>query len=187
MQKKSENLNTKVKVIKDKKYFNAPVNSDGNPYWIPIVVKNKSYLLGFINSYQFISDIYDISVKDIEIAISSDRLNDVLMDGTRIQTLTRKELKEKLKFLYFTEVKENHPENNTNILNQYYLSVSCVNCGMFYGFKNEAEVPEKDFTCDVCGNSLIMYVDEYDDYFSFDGNSGDVEKIVEEINKEQSD
>jgi len=176
--------NNKVKIINNKKYFNAPLNKEGKLYWIPIVVKNKSYLLGFINAYHLVSEMYDISIQDMYIAISSDRFNDVLTDGSRIHNLTRKEFKTKLKKMYFSPNNEKHPENDSDILNQYFLSVSCVGCGMFYGFKEENDVPEKDLICDVCGNTLISYIHDDDDYFDFDGDAGDVEKIVEEINKE---
>lgn len=178
--------NNKVKIVENNKFFNTPLNEKGEPYWIPIVVKDKSYLLGFINSYRFITELYDIDIRDVQIAISSDRFNDVLTDGSRIHKLTREELKKKLKEMYFDKNKEIHPENDTNILEQYYLSVSCVSCGMFHGFKEEDEIPEDDFKCSLCGNTLISYVHEYDEYFDFDGDSGDVEKIVEEINKENN-
>lgn len=180
----SKKLNDKVKIIDNKKLFNPPLNKDGKPYWIPIVVRDKSYLLGFINAYRFIEKMCEIEIQDVDIVTSSDRFNDILTDGTRIHTLTREKLKLKLKELFFKSHEEKHPENNTTALEQYYLYVSCVNCGMFYGFKKEHDVPEHDLKCDVCDNVLISYINESDDYFDFDGDPGDIETIVEEINKE---
>jgi len=186
MQKKSKLLNNKIKMINDKKYFNSPIDKEGNPYWIPIVIRNKDYLLGFINAYHFISDLHIIDINDMEIALSSDRFNDVLINGTRIQSLTRQQLKQTIKKLYFDTPKENHPENKENILNDYYLTINCVNCGMFYAFKNENEVPENDFVCSTCDRTLISYINESDDYFTFDGDSGDIDEIVSELNNENN-
>ena len=184
MQEKSNN---KVRLYKKKKYFNMPLDTNNKPYWIPIVVKDKSYLLGFINACQFISEMHEIETNEMEVALSSDRLNDVLMDGSRMQDLTRNQLKNKLKELYFKTHTYKHPENNVNVLEEYYLALSCVNCGMFVGFHTEHEVPEHDLKCDVCDNTLISYINEDDDYFDFEGDIGDVDNIVEEINKENED
>lgn len=184
MIEKIKKINNKIKMIKDKKYFNAPLNKEGREYWIPVVVKNKSYLLGFIEAFATISEIHDISISDTEIALSSDRFNDILMDGSRIQNLSRNQLKEKIKKIILS-TKEEHEENSEDILKDYLLSVSCPNCGMFYGFKTENEIPEKDFQCNICDNMVIIYTNVNDDYFDFDGKSGDIEQIVEEISKEE--
>jgi hypothetical protein len=177
-------INNKVRVVKNKKYFNAPLDDNKKPYWIPIVVKDKSYLLGFINAYHFLSGMHGFPTTDIEIALSSDRFNDVLIDGTRIQHLSRKQLKDKIRDMFFNE-KIKHPENADDILDEYYLSLSCTNCGMFYPFKTEDDVPDEDLKCNICDNTIISYVYENDDFFDFDGVTGDVDKIVDEINKEK--
>lgn len=187
MRKKPKLINEKVRVIKDKKYFNSPLDEKNKPYWIPVVVKDKSYLLGFINAYHFFTDLHALPSHDMEIALSSDRFNDILTDGTRMHNLTRVQLKTKLKELYFASKGEDHPENKGNILEHYYMSFSCAKCGMFYAFKNEDEIPEDDFKCVTCDNTLISYIHENDEYFNFDGDAGDVDKIVEEINKEKGD
>ena len=186
MRKKPELLRDKVKIIKGKKYFNTPLDENNKPYWIPIVVKDKSYLLGFINAYHFICDVrgYEGDKIELEMALGSDRFNDVLTDGSRIKNLNREQLKKKIKKIYFDNETNNHPENSEGILNQYYLSFSC-NCGMFFAFKEENEIPEEDFKCVTCGRTLISYVHENDDYFNFDGIVGDVDKIIEEINNER--
>jgi len=182
-----EKPNNKVRLYKKKKYFNSPLNKDNKPYWIPIVVRNKSFLLGFINAYHVINEMHDIEMNGMEVSLSSDRFNDILMDGSRMQNLTRSQLKNKLKEMYFKTHTTKHQENSGNILDEYYMSLNCINCGMFYGFHNETEVPENDFKCDVCDNVLISYINEDDDYFDFEGDIGDVDNIVEEINKEIED
>ena len=84
-----ENDNDKVVVVGDKKYFKSPPDEEGKPYWIPIVVKDKSYLLGYMNAYMFISEVYEIDPNDLQVALSSVRFNDILIDGSRIENLTK--------------------------------------------------------------------------------------------------
>lgn len=177
-------MNKKIKMLDGKKYLNAPVDSNNKPYWIPIVAKDKSYLLGFINAYHFLTGMHGIPSTDMEVALSSDRFNDVLLDGSRIQNLSRKELKVKIRELFFDDI-GNHPENSEDILDEYYLSLSCSNCGMFYPFKTDEDVPEEDYQCNVCGNTIILYIHENDDTFEYDGTIGDVDKIVDEIKNEK--
>jgi len=185
MKRSPKSTNNKVRIEKNKKYFNSPLDENNNPYWVPIVTKDKSYLLGFINAYRFVADLHGMPPSDLIIALSSDRFNDIMIDGSRIHKSTKKQLKEKFKKWYYDEDRESdHSENDENILDEYFLSISCPNCNMFYAFKNDKEIPDVDFKCATCGQTLISYTYESDDYFDFDGDASMVEEIVDEINKE---
>jgi len=175
----------KIKMVNNKKYFNTPLDENGKPYWIPIVVKNKDFLLGFIEAYNVASASFGIPIEDMELLLSSDRLNDVLMDGTRIGNITRAELKSKLKkFIYKPDKDENHPDNSAKILDEQILMIDCPNCGMFYSFKEEEDIPKKDTYCVTCGRAIIIYTNRTDNFFHYDGKQMDMEKVINEIHKE---
>ena len=182
MDKKAHN---KIKMINKKKYFNPPLTEKGQVYWIPIVVKNKDFLLGFIEAYNVASASFGIPIDDMELLMSSDRLNDVLMDGSRIREITRAELKQKLKdFIFKPEKDDKHPDNNAKILEDQLLMVDCPNCGMFYSFKEEQDIPKADTYCVTCGRAIIMYTNRDDSFFHYDGKQIDMEKVIAEIHKE---
>lgn len=176
-------MNDKVKIINDKKYFNAPLDENNKPYWIPIVIKNKDYLIGFMNAYDLVCDLHGFNRKEIDISLSSDRFNDILLDGTRMQTLSREELKKKLRILFYSHINATHQENSADVLSDDFLSVSCT-CGMYYSFKDENDIPLEDTKCTTCGKYILMYTNMNDSEFTFDGESGDINKIIKELNNE---
>lgn len=181
-------INNKIMTKGNKKYFNPPTDENNNPYWIPVVVKDKSYLLGFIEAFRIIHELSNPHKIELELTLSSDRFNDILMDGSRIQNLTREQLKDKIRNIMFPETTpEDHTENSQEILKEYLLNVSCPKCGMFYGFKTEEEIPKTDFKCNICNRYVLMYTNKNDDYFDFYGQQGDIEEIVAELNNENID
>ena len=176
----SRSYSEKAIVENGKMYFNPPLDENKNPYWIPIVVKNRDYLLGYIHGYNFISEMTGTTLKEMHISISSDRFNDILSDGSRIQNLSRVELKEKIRNFYNNS---EHPDNADDILEDHLLSLSC-SCGIYYTFDGKDEIPEKDTCCSTCNKSIIEYTHRDDDCFEYDGEQGDVEAIIKELNDE---
>ncbi len=163
------------------KEFNPPKDKDGNIYWIPVVAKNRDYLLGYIDSYKLLASVYDVPLSEISKTISSDRFNDILSDGTSISGMTKEELKEKVKNIIFKVDRSDNDENDESIYDEYLLNLDC-SCGMFYGFKEYKEIPFKNMACPQCGKLLIYYT--YMNDFDFeDKNKKEIlEEIIAEIN-----
>lgn len=170
--------------LKKLKIFKAPVDEKGKPYWVPIVVKNKEYLIGYLECYRTMCASHGLNPDDLIVALGSDRLNDILPDGSKIKNLTRIELKRKVKDMMMKPVRDDHPENQDDLYMDNALAMGCKNCGMFYLFKEHEEIPENDFACSCCSRELIIYTETYDDDFDYDGEEGQIEEIVSEIQKE---
>jgi len=166
--------------------YNAPKDEYGKEYWVPIVVKNKEYLVGFILSQIIFKDIITEAMQsetnnpnirlnvDIIEELSSGRLNDVLLDGRRESTLTNVEKQEFLQTIISQKVSEysnknEHVENKKQNLS--ILNIDCL-CGYgYYSWKNVKDIPDTDFKCQCCGKYLIQYTGHYDHEFIFDDNS----------------
>lgn len=166
------------------KTFDAPKDENGKPYWVPIVVKNRDYLVGFTEAYRLLANIYSVPLSELSKTISSDRFNDVLFDGSRIKDISKKELKEKVRNMIFIPDREEHVENDGEVYEQNLLTVECEHCGMFYSFKNCKEIPDVSTDCQICGRKLIIYTDLDDEDIEYEGEGQEViENIVNEIHQ----
>lgn len=171
--------------------YKPPKDSKGNVLWVPIVVKNKDYLIGFLDSMHIASTLYDIPGTELVASLSSDRLNDVLPDGRRIGKISKKEFKTYIKGMMdktkeLSVLSQNNADFSPKILNDYFLTIDC-SCGNFYAFSSVAELPEDSFDCGICKKRLIDYTERDDEEYEFDGDPGDVEGIVTEITDEMDD
>ena len=79
--------------------YDPPKDKNQKPYWVPIVAKNKDYLIGFLDGVHIALDMLDASFIGLQIALGSDRLNDILPDGRRISNLSKTEFKNILTYL----------------------------------------------------------------------------------------
>ena len=152
------------------KKFKAPLDKNKKPYWIPIVVENKDILVAFMTGANSVLNAFELSKKDIDLMFGSERFNDVLPDGRRVGDMSDSEI---VKYINTNLVKEEpqpHIENNPEILKDYYLAVDCT-CGMFYGFNNINELPDKDMCCGVCEKKVIVYTGMKDSEFIYDGST----------------
>lgn len=173
--------------------YEPPVNYEGHPYWIPIVMKNKDQLVGFLNSIYMITEQVGLDAESFFSALSSERFNDVLRDGRRGSDLTDASFKEYVKELMTEDMKkmdmrDEHEGCSPLILMDYYLSVSCT-CGNFYGFKEVTDIPSHSMRCDMCNRTLIDYTGKDDDEIAYDGTEHlkrEVEEIIEEVREELS-
>lgn len=153
--------------------FEAPVDEYGNPYWIPVVAKNKDWLVGClygyhscgvqINSAMNLNGI-DLNFQITEFPINSYRYNNILQTGQDSSKISTKELEE-----YFNNINNQtmmrtaveHTENQVPIS---FLKADCT-CGLgFYSWENEQEIPDTNFKCSNCGKLVILYtnIDECD-------------------------
>lgn len=159
--------------------YKAPT-IDNKVYWVPIVAKNRDYLMGYIKGCQNVEDIIldslnnagmDLKGLHIDLCLDSSRFNDVLENGLRESDLSREEINryyEKLIKQKFERVTEKHPENEAGILDAYFLTVECP-CGLgIYSFQRN-EIPDKQFKCAECGRIIIDYTGHDDFEYDFDG------------------
>jgi predicted RNA-binding Zn-ribbon protein involved in translation (DUF1610 family) len=165
-----------VKRIEEDVYdYIPPVDEKGDVYWVPYVVKNRDFLIGFLKGKIISNIIFDTVMEnmDIDIAINVDEITmdskrfcDVLPNGKRLRDLTeqdfenymREDIKRSMEYY-----ESNNKENDLNILDVSLLSFDCPNCGGYYSFEKEQDVPDQDFSCSICGHNLILYtgVDDY--------------------------
>lgn len=161
--------------------YQPPLDEKGKPYWVPVVVKDKAYLVGYLDAFSYLLFVLDFP-GEIDLNLDSSRLNDVLDDGSRLGDLTTQQIENKLveaanRMVPGDQKKKQkaHPDNKVGVLKPAYLEFDCE-CGMYYAFHNKHEIPEENFKCGVCSRVLIDYVGHSDDEYDFDG---DEEKIAE--------
>lgn len=164
----------------NKKRFKAPTKNK-EAYWIPVVVKNKDYLLGFLISHKINMLIDECHPFNIFRTLSSDRFNDILPNGERIKNLTDEQLKGRLiDIIIRNSIHETHPENDYKIYYDNLLNITCF-CGMPYNFKDEKDLPEESIKCPECKRFIIYYTGCSDDKFFYTGDRERLEKVMAEI------
>lgn len=171
-------------MIKENKMKYASPLRNKRPYWIPIVCKNRDYLIGYLNGIDLVeftlADIFkqlkiDFNFKDLDLFLDSSRFNDALEDGRREHELGEEEKKN-----LFIKMFQNNLNNMSN--NEYkenntkyndVLRIECV-CGLgFYGWKEYDDIPAEQFTCSECGRVLIDYTGNDDYKYEFDGGQNE--------------
>jgi len=157
----------------------TPPEFKGNPQWVPIVVKNKDFLVGYISGLNLIQDLMldalensdiDVDLRGISLCLDSSRFNDVLENGKRESECSDEEIQKYYKDMVeekINMVEEKHPDNTG--FENCFLEVECP-CGLgIYMFKTPDEVPEIPFKCQVCGRTVIDYTGYPDSSFKYDG------------------
>jgi len=158
-----------------------PPKKDDKSQWVPVVVKDKDWLVGYISGIQLIESLIadslqengiEINLKGIDLCLDSSRFNDILENGKRESSCSKEEIKNYYRDLIeekITMVKEKHPDNY-DVFDGCFLEVEC-SCGLgIYSFKTPQEVPDKQFRCQICGNVIIDYTGYDDEEFDYDGN-----------------
>lgn len=155
-----------------------PHTLNNKPYWVPIVVKNRDYLIGYLKGIKLIENILSDSLKVvglnlnldiIDLFLDSSRFNDILEDGRR-----ESELNENEKKAILIDIIKNktHKLNNFHVENETeyddLLNIDCK-CGLgYYSWKEEFDIPIENFKCSICGKLLIEYTDHDDSEYVFD-------------------
>ena len=158
--------------------YNAPRDKNGKAYWIPVVIKNKDYLMGYIKGVECVEGLLSDSLKSMGVDIDfnvadmfldSSRFNDVLEDGRRESEISDDERKEFLINLVkekLDRTASGHVENDIKYTDP--LAVDCT-CGLgFYSWKWD-EIPSETFKCEICNKILIDYTNHNDFEYQFDG------------------
>lgn len=179
---------------KDLKFYSAPKDEKGNPIWIPLVIKNKDALIGFIDGVNITDSIYDVDRDSIFYSLSSERFNDTTQSGKRMRDMTGAEFTKHAQSLIQNGFDRAAAMSADNCgLDDFILTISC-SCGNFVGFSDTDSLPEKGMNCDLCGKVMIQYTNENDDAFVYDGISGrnneavfDVINSLEPVNEEEQD
>lgn len=177
--------------------YNPPL-FEGKPIWVPIVVKNKNWLVGYISGIQMIESIIagsleengvEINFRGLDLCLDSSRFNDIMEDGKRESQCSRSEVKkyyERVINEKLDMIKEHHPDNGS-VLEDYFLEVEC-SCGFgVYLFKTPKEIPSEKFICKICGKVVIDYTKKNDEDFDYDGDSSKRFEIISEELSKQSE
>jgi hypothetical protein len=170
----------------EKAIYIPPTDENGKFYWVPVVAKNKDYLLGFLNGMEMTMITLQI-FDDLNPALGSERFNDILPNGKRVGKMSKSEFKDHVKSAILDEqervkARKNHPDHDPGILN-YFFHVSC-SCGNFYGFNTPNDVPDDNLRCDWCDKLLFHYLNKDDSFFKYNGPDIDVNETVELVKKE---
>jgi hypothetical protein len=171
-------------------HYQPPVMNN-KPVYVPIVIKNRDYLLGYIKGREiskFITDIVSTSLNTyikidtnlIDNCLDSTRFNDILDNDKKrsecsedeIHDLLLNKFKERIEKDLCQETK--HADNVDDVLDDYVLILECPSCGLgFYYFKKNDDIPHENFACKECGRVLIHYTDHDDNEYEFDGQKED--------------
>jgi hypothetical protein len=170
----------------NKAIYIPPTDENGKFYWVPVVIKNKDYLLGFLTGMESAMIALQI-YEELNPSLGSERFNDILPDGRRIGNMSRSEFKDHVKTSILDEqesllVRENHPDHNPDVLD-YFFHVSCY-CGNFYGFHEPEDIPEENLHCDWCDKILFHYTNKDDTDFQYDGSENDTANVIKAVKQE---
>lgn len=138
-------------------------------YYVPVVVKNRDYLIGFLDAVSSFAGIFEIDFT----ALDSMRFTDVLPNGQRRRDLTPLQILEVLSDEdEVNNVKENVKE--IEVVQIPYLEVNCK-CGNYISLNHPDELPKTTRCCELCNKVLIDYTGHDQDEYEYDG---DLEKMM---------
>lgn len=138
-------------------------------YYVPVVAKNKDYLVGFLDALSSMSPLFEVDFT----ALDSMRLNDILPNNQRRRNLTDEQIRETI---FEQQVRNNLletaklPKEDEEIP---FLEVHC-NCGNYMKFDHPDQIPKTSLRCELCSNILIDYTGADQDDYEYDG---DIERM----------
>lgn len=170
-------------------------------YFVPVVVKNRDRLIGFLDSFVAMMEC-GISMDDIIWPLDSTRFSDILPSGNRASEISDEELDSEIKRQFSKkEIKEIVPgskpiEDSRRVVEiegekiefldlskVKYLELNC-SCGNYYSFNGPENIPVRSLHCDLCGKVLIDYTHKEDEEFIYDGVLEDVDDDDDDDEKE---
>jgi len=159
-----------------------PPKINKKPQFVPIVAKNKDWLVGYISGIKMIENLIvetlkdngiEINLKGIDLCLDSSRFNDIMENGKRESKCSEEEIREYYKEIIKNKIiclHESHPDNVEEIFCGNFLEVECT-CGFgVYFFKDVTDVPDEQFKCQNCGRVIIDYSGHDDEDYDYDGN-----------------
>lgn len=156
-------------------------------YFVPVVVKNRDYLIGYLNAL----DNFTIGQSKIDVVLtqSSAKFNDILPGGLRRRNIPlEKQIQVMIDYRMNMSVLEN-PEAEEEFKDDAFFEVNCE-CGNYVSFKTAEEIPTHSFVCELCGKHMIDYTNRNDSDFMYDGdkeNHLDFMEVVEMLFGEDDD
>lgn len=138
-------------------------------YFVPVVVKNRDYLVGFLTALDAFS--LGSSKIDMVLSESSAKFNDVLPGGLRRRNIS---LEDQIGIMIDYRMKMSAVEDFENLeeleaREDKFLEINCE-CGNYYSFDSAEQIPSSSLKCDICGKHLIDYTNRNDADFEYDGN-----------------
>jgi len=137
-------------------------------YFVPVVVKNRDYLVGFLNSLNNFS--LGSSKFDFVLNESSVKFNDILPGGVRRREI---DLEQQINLMIDYRLKMSVVEDVESIVDSEeddkYLELNCE-CGNYVSFDSATDIPTHSYKCDICGKVLIDYTNTNDEDFIYDGD-----------------
>ena len=130
-------------------------------YYVPVVVKNRDYLIGFLDAVSAISEEMEVDFT----ALDSMRMTDVLPSGKRRRDLNPLEIMEDLASSLEGTVVES---TQTAYVEQPYFEVHCE-CGNYIRFNTPHELPTVTRKCEICNKVMIDYTGHDQDDYDYDG------------------
>ena len=157
--------------------YEAPVDIDGNPYYVPVVAKNKDFLMGYLRGLDTAKDMIkdvlasiniNVDLGSIDVLLDSTRFNDILENGKYESEMTEAERKSYIFDIVeevTTKLTYDNPENN--VFDNAPLKLEC-SCGLgFYSWDVVEDIPKTSFSCHNCGKILIHYTGIYDGDYEY--------------------
>jgi len=152
--------------------YEPPIDDDGNEYYVPVVIKNRDTLVGYINgqeefkqsmemAFEFMGTNISLGEKYFDYGLDSSRFNDIMPDGRRESDLSDDEFAD-----YLQSMENEHVAVMESAPSKYdysLLKVECT-CGFgFYSWEDFDSIPTETFKCHECGKVLIHYtgIDDY--------------------------
>lgn len=145
------------------------MNIYSRDYFVPVVVKNRDYLVGFLTALDAFS--LGSSKIDMVLSESSAKFNDVLPGGLRRRNIS---LEDQIGIMIDYRMKMSAVEDFENLeeleaREDKFLEINCE-CGNYYSFDSAEQIPSTNLKCDICGKHLIEYTNRNDEDFEYDGN-----------------
>lgn len=153
--------------------YKSPVDENGKPYYVPVVVKNKDSLVGYIKGLDYgrevITDVMDsmgiaVTLPRLDVMLDSNRYNDILKNGKHESEMSESDMKEYLLDLLEEISAKLDSGSEQGVFDEDILHIECL-CGLgIYSWNDYNLIPEKTFKCTECGKVLIHYtgINEYE-------------------------
>ena len=164
--------------------FKTPIDEFGNHYWVPVVAKNRDWLIGFLYGYHTCSDqlnsamslnCIDLNFQITEFPINSYRYNNILPNGKDSSKLSEKEFEDYINNINNEVMTRTSVENKENEIPTSFLKVDCT-CGLgFYSWDSEKDIPSYNLKCSNCGKFIILYTEIDESNFNVPKNERDKE------------
>lgn len=165
------------------KYEN-PVDENGKPYWVPLVVKNRDTLLGLLLGTvgaETITGRYMLPLENDNI-YSSTAYSDILFNGEKVSEILEKynndedKANDHVREIYIKKsenitksVMEQSENKDNSKMYDALIDLECT-CGFPIRFEAFDEIPEEKCHCPMCDKIIIDYTNKEYDNMEYNGH-----------------